>query len=93
MSSPDARTSGTFVSLSPSTRAFLPVKLWFIQLSGWPVFLTVVVVVAASMLALSVGMAKLATNRSVAQNAALAVMLLAFVGCVLLGVVAVLSRL
>jgi len=52
------------------------VKLWFLRLSGWPVFLAVVGVVAGFMLAASVILTKLG-NRSV-------VLALVFATCVLL---------
>jgi VIT1/CCC1 family predicted Fe2+/Mn2+ transporter len=66
-------------------------KLWFVQLSGWPVFLAIVAVVFLSMMALSVWMTRI-SNRSVAQNAVLAVGLVAVIGFGLLGFLAVLTR-
>jgi uncharacterized protein YebE (UPF0316 family) len=67
-------------------------KLWFIQLSGWPIFILIVAVVFLFMVALSILMTRL-SNRSVAQNAALAAVVVAVVGFGLLGLVAILSRL
>jgi len=65
--------------------------LWFVQLSGWPVFLVTVAVTMLFMLALSVGMTRIA-NRSIAQNMLLAVAALAAVGFGFLGLLALLSR-
>lgn len=67
-------------------------KLWFVQLSGWPIFIVIVAVVFLFMVALSVLMTRL-SNRSVAQNAALAAVVVAVIGFGLLGLVAILSRL
>jgi len=67
-------------------------KLWFVQLSGWPIFIFIVAVVFLFMLALSVLMTRL-SNRSVAQNAMLAGVVVAVIGFGLLGLLAVLSRL
>jgi hypothetical protein len=67
-------------------------KLWFVQLSGWPIFIFIVAVVFLSMMALSVLMTRL-SNRSVAQNAMLAGVVVAVIGFGLLGLLAVLSRL
>jgi hypothetical protein len=67
-------------------------KLWFVQLSGWPIFIVIVAVVFLFMVALSVLMTRL-SNRSVAQNAALAAAVVAVIGFGLLGLVAILSRL
>jgi hypothetical protein len=65
--------------------------LWFIQLSGWPVFLTTVGVVIAFMMALSVGLTWI-SNRTVVQSAAIAVVTLAVLSLVLLGLAALLTR-
>ena len=67
-------------------------KLWFIQLSGWPVFLAIVAIVFLFMMALSVWMTKI-SSRSVAWNAVLAVAIVAVIGFGLLGLLAVLTRL
>jgi len=67
-------------------------KLWFIQLEGWPVFLAVVAIVGIWMLFLSIVMTRLSTNRSFIQNAIVALVVLAVLGFVILGLVAVLSR-
>ena len=68
-------------------------KLWFIQLSGWPAFLIVVVIVSSSMLALSIVMTWMSTNRSIAQNAVVAVVAVAITMGGLLGLLAVLTHL
>jgi hypothetical protein len=70
----------------------MPWKLWFINLSGWTVFLIVAGVVSALMLALSVGMARLSSNRSVAQNAIVAAVAVAVIMGGLMGLLAVLTR-
>jgi len=63
--------------------------MWFLQLSGWPVFLAIVVVVAAFMIAASVALTWIG-NRSLVQamvivTLALTVLaLVVFVGFVLL---------
>lgn len=67
-------------------------KLWFVRLSGWPIFIFIVAVVFLFMMALSVLMTRL-SNRSVAQNAMLAGVVVAVIGFGLLGLLAVLSRL
>ena len=69
-----------------------PWNLWFIQLSGWPVFLLVVAVVVAFMVAMSVVMTWI-SNRSIIQNMLLAFFAIALVGFGLLAVAAILSRL
>ena len=66
-------------------------RLWFLQLSGWPVFLVIVATTLALMLLLSWAMPRLA-HRSVLQNALLAVMVLAAVALVVLVGMAALSR-
>lgn len=66
-------------------------KLWFVQLSGWPAFLATATVVVLVSLSLSVVMTWL-SNRSVTQNAVLAVVVLLVGGGVMLGILAWLSR-
>jgi ABC-type arginine/histidine transport system permease subunit len=66
-------------------------RLWFLQLSGWPVFLTIVGVVLAFMLALSVGMTRI-SNRSVVQNYVLAFFAVALIAAVGLAVAVVVTR-
>ena len=66
-------------------------RLWFLQLSGWPVFLTIVGVVLAFMLALSVGMTRI-SNRSVLQNCLLAIVVVAVIAAIGLAVAAVVTR-
>ena len=67
-------------------------KLWFLQLSGWPVFLTIVAVVFLFMLALSVVLTRI-IGRSILQNAVLAVVSVAAISFGILGLVAILTRL
>lgn len=66
-------------------------RLWFLQLSGWPVFLAIVGVVVLCMLALSVGMTRI-SNRSVVQNFLLAFLAVAVIAAIGLAVAAVVSR-
>ena len=66
-------------------------RLWFLQLSGWPVFLTIVGVVLVCMLALSVGMTRI-SNRSVVQNFLIAFVAVAVVAGVGLAIATVVSR-
>ena len=66
-------------------------RLWFVRLSGWPVFLATVAGVFVFMLSLSVVLTRI-SHRSVLQNALLAVVSLAVVACALLILVAVLTR-
>ena len=66
-------------------------RLWFLQLSGWPVFLAIVAVVLAFMLALSVGMTRI-SNRSVVQNYALAFLAVALIAAIGLAVAVVVTR-
>jgi hypothetical protein len=67
-------------------------KLWFVQLSGWPVFLSTIAIVLVFMIVLSVLFTRL-SHRSIIQNAILAVIAVAVIGFGLMGLVAVLSRL
>jgi hypothetical protein len=66
-------------------------RLWFLQLSGWPVFLSIVGIVLVFMLALSVGMTRI-SNRSVVQNFVLAFFAVALIAAVGLAVAAVMTR-
>lgn len=66
-------------------------RLWFLQLSGWPVFLSIVGVVLVLMLALSVGMTRI-SNRSVVQNFVLAFAAVAVIAAIGLAVAAIVSR-
>ena len=66
-------------------------RLWFLQLSGWPVFLAIVAVVLVFMLALSVGMTRI-SNRSVVQNYVLAFFAVAVIAAIGLAVAAVVTR-
>jgi hypothetical protein len=67
-------------------------KLWFIQLSGWPVFLTIAAVVFLFMLGLSVVLTRI-SSRSILQNAVLAVISIAAISLGLLGLATILTRL
>jgi hypothetical protein len=66
-------------------------KLWFIQLSGWPVFLTIAALVFLFMLGVSVVLTRL-SHRSVVQNAMLAVGAVAALSFGMLGLAALLTR-
>ena len=66
-------------------------RLWFLQLSGWPVFLAIVAVVLAFMLALSVGMTRI-SNRSVVQNYVLAFFAVALIAAIGLAAATVVTR-
>ena len=66
-------------------------RLWFLQLSGWPVFLSIVGIVLVFMLALSVGMTRI-SNRSVVQNYVLAFFAVAVIAAVGLAVATVVTR-
>lgn len=66
-------------------------KQWFVQLSGWPVFLTTVAAFLLFAIAMTVVLPRLG-HRSVLQNAVLAVVAIAVIGLGILGLVAVLSR-
>jgi len=66
-------------------------RLWFLQLSGWPVFLSIVGIVLVFMLALSVGMTRI-SNRSVVQNFVLAFFAVAVIAAIGLAVAAVMTR-
>ncbi len=68
-----------------------PWNLWFIQLSGWPVFLLIVAIVFVVMVALSVGMTWI-SNRAIIQNVLIAVLGVVLIGLGLLGIASVLSR-
>ena len=70
----------------------MDMKLWFLQLSGWPVFLSTIAIVFLFMMVLSVLLTRL-SHRSIVQNAVLAVIAVAVIGFGLIGLVAVLSRL
>ena len=61
--------------------------IWFVQLSGWPVFLTIIGLVIILMLTLSVAMTWLG-NRSVAMSVLYAVL---FLACVVFGTLAVVA--
>jgi len=65
---------------------------WFVQLSGWPVFLTLMGLLVFGMVALSILFTRLGTNRSVIFNwgtAALAVAIIAALG---LAIATIVSR-
>jgi hypothetical protein len=66
-------------------------RLWFIQLSGWPVFLLIVLAMGPAMIALSVVFSRLG-NRSVLFNAGVACLATALLAAVLLAVVAIMAR-
>lgn len=66
-------------------------KLWFLQLSGWPVFLTVVVLVFLFMMGLSVVLTRL-SNRSAVQSAVVSGIVLIVLALGILGLIVVLNR-
>jgi hypothetical protein len=66
-------------------------RLWFLQLSGWPVFLSIVGVVLVFMLALSVGMTRI-SSRSVVQNFVLAFFAVAVIAAIGLALAAIVTR-
>ena len=66
-------------------------NLWFVQLSGWPVFLTLVGLGVAGTLGLSVLFSRL-SSRSVMQNAVLAVVSLAALAALVLGLISLMSQ-
>ena len=66
-------------------------KLWFIQLSGWPVFLVVVGIVCLASLGLSVLLTRLG-DRSVVWSAILALIAVAIVIACAFGLLALASR-
>ena len=66
-------------------------RLWFLQLSGWPVFLSIVGVTLVLMLALSVGMTRI-SNRSVVQNFLLAFLAVAAMAAIGLALAAIVTR-
>ena len=63
-------------------------KLWFLQLSGWPVFLTVVVLVFLFMMGLSVALTRL-SNRSAVQSAVVSGIVLIVLTLGILGLIVV----
>ena len=66
-------------------------RLWFVRLSGWPVFLATVAGVFVLMLGLSVVLTRI-SHRSVLQNALLAVISVAVIACALMVLIAALTR-
>ena len=66
-------------------------RLWFLQLSGWPVFLAIVGVTLVFMLALSVGMTRI-SHRSVVQNFLIAIAAVALLAAAGLALAAVVSH-
>lgn len=66
-------------------------QVWFLQLSGWPVFLAVIAAVAVFMIAASVVLTWIG-NRSVIQSIGLAALAVLLLVLVLLVALSVLSR-
>ena len=66
-------------------------QLWFVMLSGWPVFLVLVALGIAGGIGLSIFLTKI-SSRSVLQNAVLAVISIALLAAALLGLISALSR-
>jgi hypothetical protein len=65
--------------------------LWFLRLSGWPIFIAIVIVVCLGGLALSLPLTWLG-NRSVAQSAIIAVVAGAAIMVGLLGIFALATQ-
>ena len=65
--------------------------LWFVLLSGWPVFLGCVALTIVGMLGLSVVMTKM-TGRSALRNMAIALVFLTAVTASILALVAIMTR-
>ena len=65
--------------------------LWFVLLSGWPVFLVCVVLTIAGMLGLSVVMTRM-TERSAVRNMFVALVFLTVVTATILTLVVVMTR-
>ena len=70
----------------------MDLKLWFVQLSGWPVLLTIAAFVFLFMVGLSVVLTRI-SHRSIIQNAALAVGAVAALSFGMLALAAFLTRL
>lgn len=66
-------------------------KLWFLRLSGWPVFLTVVAVTFVLMVLASVALTKVA-SRSLAQVMVIAVVTTIVIALVFIGAFVVLTQ-
>ena len=66
-------------------------KMWFLQLSGWPVFLAIVGFVALGTLVLSYVLTRLG-DRSVARNALLSAVALTVLAFVVLAILAIATR-
>ncbi len=66
-------------------------KLWFLQLSGWPVFLAIVAFVALGMLGLSYVLTQMG-NKSVARNAVMSAIALTVLALVVLAIIAIATR-
>ena len=65
--------------------------LWFVTLSGWPVFLALVAVGALCALGLSILFTRL-SSRSVLQTALIAIASLAALAAILLGLASLMTR-
>jgi len=65
--------------------------LWFVLLSGWPVFLAGVALTVVGMLGLSVVMTRM-TGRSALRNMVVALVFLTVVSASILALVAVMTR-
>ena len=66
-------------------------KMWFLQLSGWPVFVAILAFVGLGMLGLSYVFTRMG-DRSVARNAMLSAVALAVLTAVVLAIMAIATR-
>ena len=66
-------------------------KVWFLQLSGWPVFLAILAFVGLGMLGLSYVLTRMG-DRSVARNAVLSAVALAVLAFAVLAIMSLATR-
>jgi hypothetical protein len=67
-------------------------RLWFVQLSGWPVFLTLMGLLVIGMVALSILFTRLGTNRAVIFNWGTAAVAVAIIAALGLAIATIVSR-
>jgi hypothetical protein len=67
-------------------------RIWFVQLSGWPVFLAIILMVSLGMFGLSFAFTRLGINRSVLQNVVVAIVALAVVAFAGLALASIVTR-
>ena len=66
-------------------------KVWFLQLSGWPVFLAIVAFVALGTVGLSYVFTRMG-DRSVVRNAALSAVALTVLAAAVLAIISIATR-